>query len=942
MSTLNTFDDIGAGQTTVVPSTATVADPALSATGVNFNAQQYATTNNTAIATFTDAGPSNGPGDYFASVDWGDGSTNTFFETSVASVNGTLTVLGAHQYTTGGTFTVTTTVTDGGGSSATTTATATVAGGTPTLTAAAITAVEGNANTNVTVATFTGDPTGLTATIDWGDKSIPTAGTFTGTAVRGTHTYAETDSYTTDVTLTDASGTVVFEENGTATVADAALTASAPALTGVQGQSVSGVVATFTDANPHATVDDFTAAIDWGDGAQTAGTVAFSFTGFTVSGSNNYFEAGSYPVAVTLTDTDGTVTTATTTATISDAVLTVTGANLLPTQGVAQVAVTVATFTDAYQDTAATGYTATINWGDGTSSTSGTVSGANGTFSVQGSHIYATAANYPVSVSVSDVGGGATGTGAAYVQPTPFYTVATIYDSNPNDTAASFAATISWGDGTPATAGTITGGNGTFYVRGSHAFSAPGTDTRSVTVTNNGVNVGQAIILGMIGPAGATIGGLANFLAQPSAQIQEVDFGETGKQATGGLQVTSDPKADGTTTQYGSAWKADRSKKDPQAELFAQDPLAYVGGAAPSTLQIANLVFDIQAGAASLELFDPVIAIGQISGTGIADGTKVEVPVTVLSNRKELIMHGGNVTANKAFGPVTSTRMTIAWSIKLSDGRTFQAGSSSNQLYVTFKAPHDTRPLYETVLASGSIYNGGNPDTEPKMIENAWKSFKNRKVNSIQAERKGDATTALTYYGNYVKAEPIIRTKSLLSTQDGGYVAWSTFWIDVLEAQGVFRPGWIFQIKTEPSDLEKWYMVVKEWAYPELSKAGVQWPTVAGSKTLSGVNFWVNRTEEAGFTFVGAHGYNWLNDPPPQVTQDTTSKANLPGQGNPRPASLFDNHAVVKIDNELYDPSYGSTYGATTDAKGLAAFEKKPKRFCIDYTIETRQDKACI
>jgi len=42
-----------------------------------------------------------------------------------------------------------------------------------------------------------------------------------------------------------------------------------------------------------------------GAGPKLAGTVTGANGSFSVSGSNNYFEAGSYPVTVTVTDTDG-------------------------------------------------------------------------------------------------------------------------------------------------------------------------------------------------------------------------------------------------------------------------------------------------------------------------------------------------------------------------------------------------------------------------------------------------------------------------------------------------------------------------------------------------------------------------------------------------------------------------------------------------------------
>ena len=69
----------------------------------------------------------------------------------------------------------------------------------------------------------------------------------------------------------------------------------------------------------------------------------------------------------------------------------------------AAVAGTVATITDPNLSATASAYTATINWGDGTSS-AGTVSGGNGSFTVAANHSYAVTGTYPISVAINSVG----------------------------------------------------------------------------------------------------------------------------------------------------------------------------------------------------------------------------------------------------------------------------------------------------------------------------------------------------------------------------------------------------------------------------------------------------------------------------------------------------------------------------------------------------------
>ena len=71
-----------------------------------------------------------------------------------------------------------------------------------------------------------------------------------------------------------------------------------------------------------------------------------------------------------------------------------------------KLSATVATFTDADPNGVASDYTASIDWGDGSSSTAGTVSAAaGGGFEVKGSHTYAAAGQYTITVTIDDVGG---------------------------------------------------------------------------------------------------------------------------------------------------------------------------------------------------------------------------------------------------------------------------------------------------------------------------------------------------------------------------------------------------------------------------------------------------------------------------------------------------------------------------------------------------------
>src|SRR5207245_1730785 len=154
-----------------------------------------------------------------------------------------------------------------------------------------------------------------------------------GFDVVGSHTYAEEGTYTVGVTVTDVGGSSA-SANSTATVADAALTATGETVTATEGAGFTGTVASFTDADLNGTLTDYTASIDWGDGITTSGVVSDNGNGsFGVSGSHSYAEEGSYPVSVRVNDVGGASATASSTATVADAALTATGTTLAATEG---------------------------------------------------------------------------------------------------------------------------------------------------------------------------------------------------------------------------------------------------------------------------------------------------------------------------------------------------------------------------------------------------------------------------------------------------------------------------------------------------------------------------------------------------------------------------------------------------------------------------------
>jgi hypothetical protein len=403
-------------------------------------------------------------------------------------------------------------------------------------------ATEGTAF-NGAVATFEDDnsaatPADFTASIDWGDGSSPTAGTiFASSAaftVIGQHTYADEGTFTATVTISDVSpGTGTATTTDTATVAESdSLSGTPVSFAALAGTSFTTTVANFTDTFTGNVAGDFTATIDWGDATTSAGTVTGGGGAYSVSGTHTYAGSGTFTVMVTLTDDAPGTATATVASTAHVAG---TGVNAFPatfaaTEGTAFNGV-VATFTDSRAGALVGDFTATINWGDATTTAGTVTANGGGVFSVSGTHTYADEGSFSVPVQVTDnvshltanttstanvaEGDALTGHPVTFAATAsiPFTgTVATFTDTFTGNVPADFTASINWGDAT-VTVGTVTGSAGNFSVSGTHTYAASGTFTVTVTLTDDAP-----------GTATATATSTANVAAAPIAAVPALDW----------------------------------------------------------------------------------------------------------------------------------------------------------------------------------------------------------------------------------------------------------------------------------------------------------------------------------------------------------------------------------------------------------------------------------
>jgi hypothetical protein len=193
---------------------------------------------------------------------------------------------------------------------------------------------------------------------------------------------------------------------------DQAISATGTNVSATEGQPFSGPVATFKDPDPAATAAEYTATIDWGDGPPvTPGAVTGPVGGaFTVSGTHTYAEETSspYTMKVVITDMDnpGNTATVTPSASVSDAGL---ATPVCPTAISPQTFNgATAGFSDANPGMHLEDFPSanvTIDWGDGTATSNGTVGGPNPYAVSGGPHTYSGTGNFTISTTVTDVGG---------------------------------------------------------------------------------------------------------------------------------------------------------------------------------------------------------------------------------------------------------------------------------------------------------------------------------------------------------------------------------------------------------------------------------------------------------------------------------------------------------------------------------------------------------
>ena len=187
-----------------------------------------------------------------------------------------------------------------------------------------------------------------------------------------------------------------------------------------------------------------------------------------------------------------------------------TGTSISATETVAAT-VLVATFVDFDNTKTATNFTATINWGDGTATSAGTITANGAGFNVTGTHTYGAAGTFNVSIQIADNSGNFESvTSTAVVKALTSTAVTTSVTPSDFGQSVTFTATVTSSAGTP---------NG------------------SVQFKDGGVDIGSPVALNGSGVATFTTSGLAVGTHIITAHYSGSDTFETSSGTLAGGQV---------------------------------------------------------------------------------------------------------------------------------------------------------------------------------------------------------------------------------------------------------------------------------------------------------------------------------------------------------------------------------------------------------------------
>jgi hypothetical protein len=477
-------------------------------------------------------------------------------------------------------------------------------------------------------------------------------------------------------------------------------------------------------------------------------------------------------------------------------------------------------------------------------------------------------------------------------------------------------------------------------------------------------------------------------------QLQTVTFEHTA--ADNSLYVEPDPAGQAQRPYNTAQWKDNNGDGVIQANQgdHAQ-PVAYVRGTkmtVRATFKVDPVVMPLLQ--SSLAKDPPyrlsVIGTPKDANNGTYLGGLFWAPDVDGNNADRLVLDPkkGTLTVReivaKADPPlpnqVEATDLALQWDLNLVtggifDGTSFDVGTSTNPLYVTWKTPPANFHLYHTLLdlsthAAQKLWDNPNNDTEAqteqKLPGAVFEAFRNQNVTRVDG-------TPLKYYGSWETSSQT--TTELLKDADGQCPSWVGFYLDSLKAQGLFGYQNDKVIVRSKYFAAGEFFLVKDWSFianpAAAHKYQAETPDPANPGQKVTLVYPYQDLFDPGDTMVpvadvrgilmasrAANAWQFPNNPGSQSPDvDGNKNANgqartgLKGQNSPTPVSMFTNHVLAQIGGVLYDPSYGVKYEQAQEDDRLKALSAAAiegyavqlpvgARLAKPYRLQVRQNVA--
>jgi hypothetical protein len=262
----------------------------------------------------------------------------------------------------------------------------------------------------------------------------------------------------------------------------------------------------------------------------------------------------------------------------------------------------------------------------------------------------------------------------------------------------------------------------------------------------------------------------------------------------------------------------------------------------------------------------------------------------------------------------------LEWEIKVGTADWSKIGTTKHTVYVTFDDPSpmkdfdgNTVTLRQETLFELGCRNADGETTANGATTKIWNEFTDRVVKRIDG-------TQMTYYNSYLCVNT--DAAALLQYGDGQCGAWADLLIRVRQIQGMNDSNeYRFFFSNKGPSVESF--AVKDWTFHGAGTSGdTEYPYL---------NILPIGDPDS---YIGQASYNF-------AYAEVTDDSGIPGQGNPNPASLFNNHQVM-VSGEYYDPSYGVKRPtlADIDSNAIAGFYKVAEILLNEnsYNLDLNQD----